>query len=68
MYNIIARMYELYIQTDETFIQYPRIKDYIFNGYWLANCPWKLKYVIRNGHYALCITFLMPNSSETIKI
>lgn len=26
----------------------PGIKDYIFNGRWLANCPWKFEYVIRN--------------------
>lgn len=23
-------------------------KDCIFNGYWLANYPWKFKFVIRN--------------------
>jgi hypothetical protein len=64
MYSIIARMYELYIQTDETFIQYPRIEDYIFNAYWLANCPWKLKYVIHNGrivHYIFNVELIRDN-------
>lgn len=30
-------------------MQQPGIKDYIFNGRWLANCPWKFKYAMRNG-------------------
>jgi len=37
-------------------MQFPGIKDYIFNGYWPSNFPWKFKYVIRNGRI-MCYIF-----------